>query len=68
MKASICPRCDSESTLKVADSPVKGVFELYRCEDCNYVWRSTEDLTGIARMIDHWRAEVNRTMQKHLPD
>ncbi|MFC1872279.1 non-oxidative hydroxyarylic acid decarboxylases subunit D [Chloroflexota bacterium] len=68
MKASICPRCDSERTLKVADSLVKGVFELYRCEDCNYVWRSTEDLTGISRMIDHWRAEVNRTMQKHLPD
>ena len=65
MKELICPRCDSPQTSKVADSPVKGKFEVYRCEACNYVWRSTEDLTGIAKHIEHWRSTVNTSMMEH---
>lgn len=51
-----CPRCDAGQTLKIADSPIKGKWEVYRCPKCNYLWRSTEKLEGIAkltsRMID----------------
>lgn len=55
IKAPSCPRCDSTQTKKVADSPVKGRAEVYRCPDCNYVWRSTEDLAGIAKNIAYLR-------------
>lgn len=37
-----CPRCDSENTRKMVDSPVGKVWEVYVCEDCWYSWRSTE--------------------------
>jgi len=65
MKAPACPRCDSDETLKLADSPVQGKFEIYRCAACNYVWRSTEDLSDITRMIDYWRENVNTEMLEH---
>ncbi|MFC1592711.1 non-oxidative hydroxyarylic acid decarboxylases subunit D [Candidatus Omnitrophota bacterium] len=55
MDISACPRCDSSDVHKIADSPVKGKFEVYRCEACNYVWRSTEDLTNIDKSIDYFR-------------
>jgi uncharacterized Zn finger protein len=55
MGASACPRCGSGQTEKVADSPVKGEWEVYRCRECNYVWRSTEDLTGIDKRIEYLR-------------
>jgi len=55
-KLPACPRCDKNQTVKIADSPVQGEWEVYRCPQCNYVWRSTENLEGIAkltsRMID----------------
>jgi len=44
-----CPRCDDTRTEQVAVSPVPGVWEVFRCQHCNYVWRSTEELTGIAK-------------------
>ena len=47
-----CPRCDADQTLKVADSPVKGKWEVYRCPKCNYVWRSTESLEDIVKLTD----------------
>jgi predicted Zn finger-like uncharacterized protein len=45
-----CPRCDAKQTLKIADSPVKGKWEVYRCPKCNYLWRSTETLEGIVKL------------------
>ncbi len=65
MKALTCPRCDSGQVLKIADSPIKGKFEIYRCEACNYVWRSTEDLSDITKMIGYWRENVNTEMLEH---
>jgi hypothetical protein len=55
MAAPACPRCDTHKTERVADSPVKGKWEVYRCTECNYVWRSTEDLMGIDKRIDYLR-------------
>ena len=60
MKALICPRCDSNQTEKLADSPVKGKWEVYGCKACNYVWRSTEDLKGIDKRVDYWRETAVR--------
>ena len=60
MKALACPRCDSTDTQKIADSPVKGRWEAYRCKACNYVWRSTEDLSNIAKKVKYWRETVVR--------
>ncbi len=55
MDASACPRCDSGQVEKAADSPIKGKWEIYRCKECNYVWRSTEDLRGIDTRIEYLR-------------
>lgn len=57
MTAPACPRCDSTKTRKVSDSPIKGKWELYGCANCNFVWRSTEDLTDLDK-------RVNDLMQK----
>lgn len=56
--APACPRCDSIKTRKVADSPIKGKWKLYGCNECHYVWRSTEDLTGIDKRIDYLRQKA----------
>jgi vanillate/4-hydroxybenzoate decarboxylase subunit D len=45
-----CPRCSSESTSKVCDSPVAGTWEVFGCKECNFLWRSTEDLTGVLKL------------------
>ena len=58
MKPAACPRCDSSQVVKIADSPVKGKWDVYRCKECNYVWRSTEDLTNIAKKVNYWRDNV----------
>lgn len=63
MKLPACPRCDAVKTLKIAESPVPDKFEIYRCPECNYVWRSIEDLSEISKnMIDTWRKHANREM------
>ncbi len=62
MAGTNCPRCSSAKTKKAADSPVKGAFEIRVCENCRYVWRSTEDTSKIVKMTpqniqratNHW--------------
>lgn len=50
MKVPACPRCDATQTLKIADSPVAGKWEVYRCPSCNFVWRSTEQFDELAKL------------------
>ena len=38
----ICPRCDKNEGLKCSDAPKEGSWEMYRCQYCDFVWRSTE--------------------------
>jgi len=40
--AGMCPRCRSTTIDTRATSPVAGVWILYACRTCLYVWRSTE--------------------------
>ena len=58
MKELTCPHCESLKVQKVADSPVKGKWESYRCAECNFVWRSTEDLKGYPKNIAYLRERV----------
>ena len=37
-----CPRCDQEEGIKIFEAPKDGSWELYRCQRCDFVWRSTE--------------------------
>ncbi len=37
-----CPRCRSNTIETRAVSPVAGVWTLFACSTCLYVWRSTE--------------------------
>lgn len=61
---SKCPRCDDSSIEKIADSPKKGVWEVYRCIHCNYVWRTTENLEGIHK----YDAELAERAQRPFRD
>ena len=38
----ICPRCRSATTEIHSTSPVPGVWTVFGCPTCHYVWRSTE--------------------------
>ena len=58
MAALTCPRCDSTEVGKIAESPVKGKFEVYRCTACRFVWRSNEDLSDLDRNVDFWRDNI----------
>jgi vanillate/4-hydroxybenzoate decarboxylase subunit D len=40
--APVCPRCESSATKVRFESPVAGVWTLYGCDDCLFIWRSTE--------------------------
>ncbi|MFC2018771.1 non-oxidative hydroxyarylic acid decarboxylases subunit D [Chloroflexota bacterium] len=55
MKNLSCARCESANIEKISDSPVKGKWEAFRCADCNFVWRSYEDLSGIPKNMDYLR-------------
>ena len=63
MQPSACPRCDSSQVVKIADSPVKSKWEVYRCNGCCYVWRSTEDVTNISKKMEYWRENAVRYWQ-----
>ncbi len=38
----LCPRCDEDQCTKICKAPADGSWELYRCRNCDFVWRSTE--------------------------
>jgi hypothetical protein len=45
-----CPRCYSDQTLKICDSPIEGSWEVFGCKNCSFLWRSTEDLNRVLRL------------------
>lgn len=47
-----CPRCSSGNTRLLAESPVADVWEMYACNRCTYLWRSTETLEGIRTITE----------------
>jgi vanillate/4-hydroxybenzoate decarboxylase subunit D len=38
----ICPRCDSEISEILVKAPIDSAWEVYKCNKCAYIWRSTE--------------------------
>jgi len=48
----VCPRCGSGDTRLIAGSPVPGVWEIYGCNHCTYLWRNTETLEGIRKITE----------------
>jgi vanillate/4-hydroxybenzoate decarboxylase subunit D len=40
--ARMCPRCRSTTIDTRAASPIAGIWILFACSTCLYVWRSTE--------------------------
>jgi len=53
-----CPRCGESHIQKLADSPVAGIFTIWGCRECNYVWRSTEDLSGLKKLTKEAREKA----------
>jgi len=37
-----CPRCDQDEGIQFYEAPKDRAWELYRCQHCDFVWRSTE--------------------------
>ena len=54
-----CPRCASQETEQLAESPVPGVWTVTICRRCLYSWRSTEPLPNQSR--DHYPASFRLT-------
>ena len=42
MEANECIRCQNTDITIIGMSQKEGVWELYRCDTCQYIWRSTE--------------------------
>lgn len=38
-----CFRCEKKATTCIGESPVRGKWQLFRCDTCSFVWRSTEE-------------------------
>ena len=38
----ICPRCDSHTVQLLVKAPVDNAWEIYKCNTCDFSWRSTE--------------------------
>ena len=47
-----CPRCGSAETRLLAESPIQGVWQMYACNHCTYLWRNTENLEGIQTITE----------------
>ena len=47
-----CPRCSNADTRLIAQSPISGVWEMYGCNHCTYLWRNTETLEGIRTVTE----------------
>jgi hypothetical protein len=41
-EASICPRCACRTVEKIFSSPVTGVWDVLQCQQCFYMWRTSE--------------------------
>ena len=39
----ICPRCEDNLAEVFMKSPVGDFWELYKCNSCGFMWRSTEE-------------------------
>jgi hypothetical protein len=64
---SICPRCESSSTLVRVESPVKGVWTLFGCDACLFTWRSTEPATITDPKLYPARFKVKLEDLKRIP-
>jgi len=50
-----CPRCEEGIAEVITRSPVPGVWEVFQCATCLYMWRSTEPERRTRR--EHYPAE-----------
>lgn len=56
----VCVRCLRDTAHRVAQAPDgSGSWEIYRCDTCNYTWRSSEedDLTLIAHRDEEFQLD-----------
>ncbi len=56
----ICVRCMENTARKVAEAPDGSkAWEVYYCENCNYSWRSTEEIeiTSIEKRDSRFQLE-----------
>jgi len=52
IKIPPCPRCNSTDTRLITESPIPGFWEIYGCNHCTFLWRSTETLEGIKNITE----------------
>ncbi|MFC7343658.1 non-oxidative hydroxyarylic acid decarboxylases subunit D [Saccharopolyspora griseoalba] len=54
MSETLCPRCADPGVQRITTSPVPGAWEVLQCQQCLYMWRTTEP--------------ARRTTREHYPE
>ena len=63
----LCPRCGSSTTNLLVKSPVDDAWVVYKCQTCDFTWRSTEseDVTDYNKYDT--RFKINPVKIEELP-
>lgn len=56
-----CPRCAYETIEKLFTSPVPNVWDVLQCQQCLYMWRTSEPTRRTQR--DHYPEQFKMTPQ-----
>lgn len=60
-----CPRCDQPEIEVIGKSPVEECWELYLCQTCGYVWRSSETDELLAGTVKLGPGGVQSILDSH---
>jgi len=63
-----CPRCESTGAATFFEAPKNGAWELYRCPNCFFIWRSTEKETIKNKDLYHPAFKLNEDKIKEMID
>ena len=61
-----CPRCDGTEVAKFFEAPKKGAWELYRCPNCFFIWRSTEKESIKKKDLYHPEFKLNEDEMQNM--
>lgn len=62
MSEESCPRCGSDKSRVISKSPVEGVWKLFVCDSCKYVWRDTENKEELTPDFDGDPEELEKAV------
>ncbi len=63
-----CFRCGKRTYTVIAESPVKGRWDLFRCDYCLYVWRSSEESYLESHVVKLTEEEIRTLIWPYDPE